>query len=216
MLAAVTCRGHVERDHGVPAAKDTHGRLLAWFGRLALWQVSEPEERHLFEAPLGSLLEREYAAATWRVEGLLVLAWAIGLTPLLPHDTEVDPFALTSALHLLQTDAMEVLAASTLRDARDLRVCREFYDAVHVRLREFRRHPEGKDDRHAYETGWAARLGLPCPLLRGDLAVGGQPIESAAPSAVRIAERIVTERHRAAIWLLGEEGASYTGFTVDT
>jgi hypothetical protein len=51
--------------------------------------------------------------------------------------------------------------------------------------------------------------------MHDDLAIGGEPIFQADEQAVQACEHIVRERHRAAIWLVGESPI-YSELPVDT
>ena len=216
ILGALACRGHLEHGAGDATAEEMNARLLEWLRLLDLWGSMDPAEKVLLESSLGTLSQRDESTAGWRAEGLLVVEWALGLADLIPHDTKADPFELTDALYFLHEDAGEIVEEATLRDSEDLAACRELYYAVHVRLREFRRSPGMNDCRQHFEAEWPHRLGLPGPLVGKDLGIQGRPISKADADAVELAEMIVHERHRAAIWLIGEEGPDYGSFGVDT
>lgn len=93
---AVSQRAHAERE---PRGEAEEGMadLRAWLVRHGLTGELEPEERVLFDAPVGSLDEHLAFEAAWRVEAAAVLAWALERFDL-PEPGEVDPDDLIAAL----------------------------------------------------------------------------------------------------------------------
>jgi hypothetical protein len=75
VLAAVSCRAWLERDRANPGAEDFHQRLRRWLEAAALAPEFKPAEWELVHTPLGLLESRREVNASWRAEGLGVLAW---------------------------------------------------------------------------------------------------------------------------------------------
>ena len=87
----------------------------------------------------------------------------------------------------------------------------------HCRLREFQGRKEARSIAHWIEPTWLETLGIVSPLgPKDDLRVGDVEIADAEEEKVNQYEWAVYERHRAAIWLVGEEGPLYSHVTVDT
>lgn len=174
----------------------------------------QPLERLLLGMPVGTPGPQALVNGAWLGEGVAVLAWALGLAELPPHDVEADVFQLAGRLGI-GTPAPAVLAAPALRPHEELSAqCRRLL-GIHWRLRELLLKPTAPVDFRAFsETSWFGGFDLTgMPLAKGDLAVGGVPVTEAPPHAVALARSVAFERHRAINWLL-EGGALYA--EVDT
>jgi hypothetical protein len=79
VLAAVVCRGSIESGAGQPEADAVYIRILDWLTKLSLWNEVEPSEKEILRTPLGLLEQKDVIRATWYVEGLAVLTWALNL-----------------------------------------------------------------------------------------------------------------------------------------
>jgi hypothetical protein len=175
--------------------------------RLNLWQDTEEREGQILRSPLGTLLKRDVIRTTWYTEGLAVLAWALNRMDLPKHDEKIDPYVVTDELFFLADDAGEVIDSAELRSLHDLEACRELLYAIHCRLRDFDRYRERKDFTKWIEPQWIDTLGVDATHLfvDADLAVNGQSIAEAPQPRVENCEEITQERHRAIIWLSGEQ-----------
>jgi hypothetical protein len=217
VLSAIVCRSNSDHDPANPDAIDLWNRLKAWIDSQDVASEIEPSERDMIYAPLGTLDNTKRIRATWRAEGLAILAWALGRCPFPPYGQKVDPYEVTDSLMFLNEEAGIVIQEAQLRPRAELDACRELLYAIHCRLREFQRRKKARSIAHWIEPTWLEVLGVESPLApRGDLRVGDVPIADAAEGKVNEYEWAVHERHRAAIWLVGEEGPSYSEFTVDT
>jgi hypothetical protein len=202
VLAALTCRGHL--DMGGADAAAMYTRLRQWFERPMLGDEADESERLLVAAPLGSLEPAVSARATWSAEGLAVVAWALHRFDLPPHDTNVDPFEVTDAVGLLSDDIW-LLDDPKLRSAEQLDALRDVLYGLHSRLTDFRRHRTPKDARSWFEPTWFETLQLVSPFaVDGDIAVGGRSLVEASEQQVEECLWVIAERHRASIWLVGE------------
>lgn len=202
LLAALTCRGHL--DTGGPDAFATNTRLRQWFDRLALGDEADESERALIAAPFGSLEPAAAARSTWNAEGLAIVAWALRRFALPPHDTKVDPFEVADAVGLLGDDVW-LLDQPELRSAEQLAALRDVLYGLHSRLTDFRRHRTTKDARTWFEPAGFEALQLVSPFaVDGDIALGGRPLAEASERQLEECLWIIAERHRASIWLVGE------------
>ena len=217
-LSAVVCRGSIDQGSGDPQAEKLLERIRDWLTSLRLVDQQEPWEAEIMRVGLGQLQHWQVAKATWAVEGLAVLSWALGRSKFPRHDQKVNPFATTSSLGFLTSEADEFISTAKLRGAQELLDARELMYAVHCRLRDFLRNKDSKDFTTWIEDTWldslkVDRAGL---IVHGDLGVSGKPITEAAPDVVQTCEWAVCEQHRASIWLIGEEFPSYWDWAVDT
>lgn len=217
VLSAVVCRSNSDHDPANPDAIDLWERLKRWVERLGLDGEMEPAERDMLYAPLGSLDEKRRIRATWDVEGLAILAWALGRFPFPAHDEQVDAYELTDSLALLSDDAFDILQSPELRSADELDACRELLYAIHCRLREFLREGAARGISHWIEPDWLRLVGIESPLgPQQDLRIGDVEIGQAEEDKVRQCEWAICERHRAIVWLVGEEGPVYSQVPADT
>lgn len=216
-LTAVTARAILEQDVRNPEATGTHADLLRWVDDVGLRDEFEPDEWAVVECPLGSLAPQQQVNATWRLEGLVVLAWALRRFDMPPHDTLVQLRPLWHGLGILDAAAARALLASPkLRTREEIGRLRNRLFAVHWRLRNFRLRPEVMDFAEFARTCWFGPLDLTgLPLDKGDLAVGGKRIDKANRDSVGTAHSAAQERHQAANWLW-EGPAVYSQASVAT
>lgn len=217
VLAAVVCRGSIDRDAGQPEAESVRNRVLDWLTRLGLWDEVEPWEENVLRADIGKLEAKEVIQSTWYAEGLAVLAWALNRLDLPRHDEKVDPYAVTDSLWFLSEGAADVIRTARLRSELELKACRELLYAIHCRLRDFARHKSRKDFTSWVEQAWMAALkvGAAQLIVQGDLALNGKPIAGVKESCLQEGEWLTRERHRAIIWLY-EGYPIYSQTPVDT
>lgn len=217
VLAAVACRSLSDHDPENADAQDLWQRLKDWIQSLDVDSEIEPHETQIIYNPLGSLSDQEKLAGAWGVEGLAILAWALGLLPFPAHDQQVDPYEVTDALALLNPEAADIINSADVRISKELSACRELLYAIHCRLRQFNRDRSFHDISQWIESEWLQTLGIDSVLAsNGDLAVGGVPLTESRESARRSCESVTFERHHAAIWLMGEYGPIYSKVPVDT
>ena len=112
-LCAVVCRGSIDKGSGDPHAEELLGRMRNWLKDIPLVEQQEPWEAEIMRADLGQLQDRQVTRATWAVEGLAVLSWALGCSDFPRHDHKVDPFAITDSLGFLSDDADEFISSRT-------------------------------------------------------------------------------------------------------
>ena len=213
VLSAIVCR--CNSDH--PDAIDLWKRLKKWVEQLFLEDEMESTEKTIFYAPLGTLDDRQRIRGTWNAEGLGILAWALKLFLFPRVGAKVDPYELTDSFCFLNDEAADVISSAQLRSRAELDSCRELMYAIHCRLREYLRTHTSKSIAHWIEPSWLSTLGLDSPLgPHHDLRIGEVEIGLSNENAVRQCEWTVCERHRASIWLVGEEGPEYSLFPVDS
>lgn len=203
-LAAVTGRASLERqdphDSGV---EQTRQRILRWVDEIGIGDELEPDEWKLLQLPLGAPPQHDTVNATWRLEGLGVLLWALGRYELPPHD---EPANVAEMLPLLgvpdAAHSREFIQRAALRPAAELEKLRERLFAIHWRVTDWRLRPRTMDFANFAKTAWFGPLDLEgVSLAENDLAIGGLPISRAAASVVAAATSAAMERHLAINWL---------------
>ena len=205
-LAAVSGRALLEQEDAAdPGVEETRRRILEWVDATGIGDELEPEEWKVIQRPLGALARQDALNATWRLEGLGVLAWALNRYALRPHDELVDPGELLPAIAMLNVEkARALLAEPDLRARGELEKLGERLFALHWRLREFQVRPGPKNFRELARTAWWGEMNIEgLPLIDDDLAVGGPSITNADPDAVGAAMSATAERHLAINWLRG-------------
>lgn len=217
ILSAVVCRSNSDHDPSNPDAISLWGRMKKWVESLNVASEIESAEAEMLYAALGSLDNQKRIYATWRAEGLGILAWALRRFPFPKHDQRVDPYELTDSLAFLDDGAARIIQSAELRPRAELDACRELLYAIHCRLREFERRKEARSITSWIEPAWLEMLEIGSPLgPTGDLRVGETEISGASAEAVNRYGSAVYERHRAAIWLAGADGPLYSQVPVDT
>lgn len=202
-LSALVCRSFIDQPDDEQCIS-LQLRIKPW-----LQEVDAESELELWEADalnsqLGTLDSQTRTNASWASEGLVVLAWALGLCDLPPHDQCVDPQELTCDLDFLQPSAVELFKESESRGSDDIRQEERRTFAVHWRLRQFSLVRESMNFAEFAKTAWFGPLDINgIELLEDDLAIQGQPISKATADSVRMAFSIAMERHKAFNWLLG-------------
>lgn len=202
-LTAVTVRAMLELEPPSAARVYTQRDLLAWVREIDLGDELEPDEWEVLQRPTGYLAERQQIDSTWRLEGLVVLAWALGLFDIPPHDRLVKPRELWQQLGLYDKEAsLSLLASPTLRSRSEIATLRNRQFAIHWRLRNFHVHGDVLDFAEFARTCWFGPLDITgLPLVKGDLGLGRKRLDRAKSVALLKALSTAQERHHAANWL---------------
>jgi hypothetical protein len=202
-LAAVSARAVLEQDAAEDWARESYQEILDWVRDVGFGDELEPDEWTVVQRPLGKLAPQVQIDSTWCIEGLVVLAWALGRFDLPPHDELVDVNGVWHSLGLNDVAAgRAVLDRPQLRSRDEIRTLRNRLFAVHWRLRNYGLRPEVTDFAEFARTCWFGPLDISgLPLVRGDLALNGRRIDQSPPDALAKASSAAQERHRAVIWL---------------
>jgi Domain of unknown function (DUF4272) len=217
ILAAIACRGSIDSNAGRIEAETLQTRILDWVAFLKLEDELDPHEKKILNTPLGKLESTEVIEATWSVEGLAVLAWALNQFELPRHDEKVDPYRLTDSLHFLSEDAAELIPSRRLRSTAELKAFRETIYAIHCRLRDFARNRQRKDFAAWVDREWIDVLKIDAAhlIVHGDLGIDDREISEAEQHNLQTCEWLTFRRHRAIVWLLGNHPV-YSETPVDT
>ncbi len=204
-MAAVCARGLLEQEEPAPDVEETRKGLLQWIDDIGVGNELEPDEWKVLQRPHKTLSRQEALNATWRLEGLGVLAWALNRHELLPIDELIQPPKLLPALGLLDADRAKLLLAEPpLRPLDELQAFADCMFALNWRMVNYRVKPEGMNFREFAKTAWFGPLEIEgVRLVNDDLAIGDQAIHQADPQRVQAASIAAVERHQAANWLVG-------------
>jgi hypothetical protein len=202
-LTTVTARAILEQDVTNPEAPAVYRDLLAWVRDIGIDDEFEPDEREALQRGLGELDPQMQLNSAWRLEGLVVLAWALGRFEIPAHDQLVSLDPLWRSLGLIDVDAARTrLANPTLRPREEIGRLRDRLFALHWRLRNFHINPGVMDFAEFARTCWFGPLDISgLPLVEGDLGLRGDRIDRAPQDAFSSAHSAAQERHQAANWL---------------
>jgi len=204
VLAAVVMRAHLESEDRFAEPEAQRQAILGWLREYGLLEEIEDDERALLEAPLTAPSERRIIEASWRAEGMVVLAWALGKAIIPQHDTLCEPAAVADALGFLSDERPDILDSPHLVDSEMLQWLQDRLLGIHWRLHDYRLSPRPMNYREFSQDCWFGSFDINgVTLARDDLAIDGQPIHQAPDHAVGRAESIAMERHQAINWLLG-------------
>ena len=211
VLAAVVTRGLIECDDLLPDPVAVMAGDLAFYREHGLDRDAEPDEDATVRAPYGTLPAQTTVDATWRAEGLAVLAWALGRRDGLPPiDETIDLAELSADLELPWSDgeAMPSLLRSPhLRPTAEIERLDARLLTAHWRVRNFLSIDPGPMDYVAWVPGveWAQLSLDGLEVIDRDLAIGGVPIAAADRDRVALTDSILRERRLAVSWLNGYE-----------
>jgi hypothetical protein len=202
-LTALTARAILDRDTANPKAREIHQDLVDWVRDISIDDEFERAEREMWRQPLGQIAQQQLLDSTWRLEGLVVLAWALGRFEIPPHDQVVEFNSLWNSLGLFDSPAARALLANpTLRSREEIGRLRNRLFALHWRLRNFHVNRKIMDFAEFARTCWFGPLDISgVPLVDGDLALRGERIDRALPGVFSSAHSTAQERHQAANWL---------------
>jgi hypothetical protein len=206
-LTALTTRAILEQEVGTPEADETYRDLLAWIDEIGIGDEFEPDEWAVLQRPTGQLSKldpRGHLNSTWRLEGLVVLAWALGRFEIPPHDELVEVNPLWQSLGVFDADASRLLLVEpTLRPREEIEALRRRLFALHWRLRNFHLNRKPMDFAEFARSCWFGPLEIAgLPLVDDDLAIGGDRIDRTPRDAFTSAHSAAQERHQAVNWLL--------------
>jgi hypothetical protein len=204
-LAAVTHRAILEQEAAkkTPETAEEHQRLLAWIEEIGIGGEFEPNEWKVLQRAPGRLEEQDALNASWRFEGLGVLAWALGRFEIPPLDQLVQADVLWPAVGLFDTaTASRLLESPELRPREEIgELCGRMF-ALHWRLVDYRVRPQMMDFADFARTCGFGPLDITgLPLVDGDLSLRGKRIDRALTEDFELASSIAQERHIAVNWL---------------
>jgi Domain of unknown function (DUF4272) len=202
-LTAVTVRAILEQDGASRSSSETHKKLLDWIRDLGIDDELEPDEWEVVQRKPGKLGSQMQINSTWRLEGLVVLAWALKRFDIPPHDQLVEVNPLWDSLGWPDADtALCLLESPDLRSRAEIGTLRNRLLPIHWRIRNYGIRPSAFDfAEHARTCDWGPLDITDLPLVDGDLSIRGKRLDRADSEAVGIAHSAAMERHKAANWL---------------
>jgi hypothetical protein len=202
-LLILSARAVAERDHARMDVLPFYEKLLTWAGDLGIDDELEPWERDALNLKPGTLARQPAINAMWRIEGLTVLAWALGLYELLPHDQLSDVDGVWNAIGLMDDKVHDLLANPRLRPAEELETFRKQMLGYHWRLRDFRSsRPRTMDFLAFSRKCWFGSFDVSFfKLVDNDLALRGERIDKAGAEVLGTCMSLAMERHKASNWL---------------
>lgn len=204
ILAAVANRSLLENEPDqVEDPPRVLRQMIKWIKAIGIHDELEREEAKIIQQPMGTLESRQVINAMWRIEGLAVLSWALGLHPLPPDDEIVKPPKLLRSVGLLDAfTASQLLEKPRFRPQADLDAQWTHQLMLHWRLREFSLRPQPIDFVALSQKCWFGSFDVRLfRIINNDLAIGNQEISKAPRDAVETATSIALERHLAINWL---------------
>lgn len=203
-LSCVIYRAFLEKFDDLGEAAVGQSNILTWIDDLNLQDEFEPFEWELIQADIGEVSEQDIINGTWRTEGLVVLAWALGRFEVPRHDEMAHPREVVDSLLFLEENAPEEAEQWQLRSEDELERFAELQLALHWRMRDFSIRPEAMNFREFPKTAWFGNIDLsPIPMAGDDLEVDGVPIAEAPGEMIQLCSSIAQERHQAINWLQG-------------
>jgi hypothetical protein len=203
-LAYLTCRAMIDSDPD-PGAKKMSDNVLAFVEGVGLSQDLLPHQMRMLNAKFGTLSESVCVETSWLSEGMVVLAWSIGLAELPDFRTKPHPGPTAIRLGMFQPGTKARLEQAVLRDANEIEAKALTYLVLNWRIGNFILNPQDRMD-------LAAKLKDPrsphllvdeVELLDGDMAIDGLPLAGVPHDRAGEVFQIVRERFNAFKWLQG-------------
>jgi hypothetical protein len=206
VLSVVSCRGLIEKDAGKRGAEEFRQRLLPWLEHVGAAEELESDEAALISTPLGELDRKKGLDASWRSEGMTVLAWVLGCTELPPVHIQSEPSEVANSMGFLEEREDTPLYRPHMRAETEIDQRRDTYLTLHWRLRQYSIDAASMDFcTYVAACEWATLRLDELEILDRDLAIGGVRIDRVKSSKYREVLSITQERHHAFNWLLGFE-----------
>jgi len=181
-----------------------------------VFEALTPRERELSEATLITMTEEQQIEQSWAVEGMVVLAWALGFVDDLPAwDTQTDPSFLDEVPNPVAL--ARVRAAAKLRPSDEIEAAAATSQLWHWRSRtrelieggfalpdELKKPGIGSlDDVVRLTAAHAFAEGTIEEAIDGDFPARGKAYRALDDDEWHEVRSIAIERHRALCWLLG-------------
>ena len=172
-------------------------------------------EKRFFSTPFGTLKNRERTEASWLIEGLAVLSWAIGKCDLPPFHQKIEGSKVSIAIGLFQPDSLERISAAAIRNPDEVESGAITYSALCWRFSEQAKNPQPVDFAGKLKDPNGPHLLVDgIPIKDGDLAIDGSPICEVPAERVAEVASVVFQRYKAFRWLLGLEDGYATLTTI--
>jgi Domain of unknown function (DUF4272) len=137
VLSAIVCRAAIEGDAGNSKAEEFRTSVLNWIRDTGLVEEAESDEIALLERKLGGLSDRQRIDSSWRGEGLIILAWALGSYDLPAYEKRSDPYPIVQTLGFREERSNSALFAPRLRSPDEIGALADTLFSLHWRLRQY-------------------------------------------------------------------------------
>ncbi len=203
-LAAVACRGALERDGPQVQAYELHRQIHQWLIQVGVDGEFEDAERQLFLQPLGTLSDTQRMTAALHGTATGVLGWGLKAVDLPEIDTEVDVLAVIDQLGWLNPQAAGLLNTLRLRARTDMVALAEQLEVTQWWLEHSAAGSKPASLAHFKSVSDSAnatgmRLGPD-----GTPWIDGAPLTQASKERALQITLSVRTRRRALLWLLGQ------------
>jgi len=216
VLAAISCRGLIEKKAGDRGAVKLRQEILPWLETVGVAHELEPAETALLSTPLGGLDSKKTINMSWQSEGMVVLAWALGFADLPAVNVECEPSDIANGMGFLGKRQHTPLHSPQLRERAQIETWADTYLTLHWRLRQFSLSPDVMNFvDYVSQCQWASLRLDHLEIQGGDLAIDGMPLDKLESKVFHRTLGITQERHTAFNWLLGFEPI-YSEVTNDT
>lgn len=216
VLAAISCRGLIEKDSEKSGAEELRQHVVAWLESVGAATELEPGESALLSVPLGNLERKKTIEASWKSEGMVVLAWALHFAELPPFHAQCEPGEVANEMCFLNERQNAPVHSPRLRAPDEIERWADIYLTLHWRLRQFKLKPDLMDFvTYVSKCEWGPLRLDDLEIIDRDLGVEGVRIDRLEYDRFRQLLSIAQERHQAFNWLLGFEPI-YSQVTTDT
>lgn len=204
--ARFTCQCEAMRNH-------------FWQGlrEVGLWDSLSPSEKTFAQSTIVTMTEQQQIDASWRVEAVHVMLWALGMIPeLTDFDTEANPETLEC---IPSGDPTAFIESARLRSREDIDRAREIAEFWHWRSRTRELIEQGRafpDDPQLKAAGICsfddvvrmaavngAQAGLIPSCIEDDFPARRKAYRNLTDAEWKEVASITTERHFALNWLCG-------------
>lgn len=204
--AYTACRGMIDGDQS-PKAQSTARRIQEIFKQSWLdGLILEAAEERFINAPFGTLNDFNRSEASWLIERMAVLAWALGVAELPNYYTKVDPYSVSQSLGIFGNDHSQRIAKATIRGTDEITMRGQLYHVLAWRLSEFRGDRKTIDLKAKLTAEDSPHLIVDgIYFIDNDLAVNERALGALSDVAFDQAAALVHYRYKEFRWLFGYE-----------
>lgn len=207
-LEAYDLPAHLEERLGL-RHKQRNQALEQWLNTEEIRPHLSQSERQLLAKPFGTWTDLNLIHASWRVEALGSMLWALGHLEAIPEfDTQFEVEDVLRPLDVL-TPVIDFVWLAQLRPAQDLYEMRDRAELWNWRSRALELERMGVRPANGLRFAEIVRqtaekaheLGHLPVLIEGDFPAFGRPYCGLSPSQQRLIGAIASERYQALSWL---------------
>jgi hypothetical protein len=202
---ALTMRAQLEQHDDAAAIPALLKQAVDWLNEHGFARLLGDEETAALCCAPGALdpvLQQRYALLG---EAAAVLAWALRRSSLPAPDVAVDAADIAASLGFLSDHGAALATTARLRDRDETARYADIAGALHWRIQRQMTEPAPLLMHHwrSDQLAWPDAV-APAQFVDDDLALGGMAVSALANQALLPWLLQAAERHRAALWLLGQ------------